>query len=115
MTTTKIRPQTVPADIPKDEARIKGFYLAPFGADTDTHIRNYWVNAWQRATLPLAPRPTFRLIFNSEWHGTFAEADASATARAGQLRALAQWSVSEADLDWDHLREIDRAGWGTSA
>jgi hypothetical protein len=34
--------------------------------------------------------------------------------RAEALRALAQWSIDGADLDWDHLDRIDELGWGTS-
>jgi len=34
--------------------------------------------------------------------------------RAAALRDLAQWSIEEADLDWDHLDRIDEVGWGTA-
>jgi hypothetical protein len=32
--------------------------------------------------------------------------------RQAQLRALADWSTEAAELDWDHLEEIDQVGWG---
>jgi hypothetical protein len=32
--------------------------------------------------------------------------------RAARLRQLADWSVTTANLDWDHLDSIDGLGWG---
>lgn len=111
-TATKIRPQTVTADIPEDADVIPAFQAGPIEAPSTETLR-YWrayFRAWQRA--PVSPLPkTFRLLINNEWHSE----PQRTSARAAQLRDLAIWSVTKADLDWDHLRQIDRTGWGTSA
>ncbi len=35
-----------------------------------------------------------------------------AAARRQLLQELAEWSVTSADLDWDHAEHIDERGWG---
>lgn len=109
-TVTKIRPQTVTAAVPEDVDLIPTFQTGQTASPSSEEIR-YWrayVTAWQRALVSPRPNP-FRLLINSEWH---AEPQRT-SARAAQLRELAIWSVTKADLDWDHLRDIDRIGWGT--
>jgi hypothetical protein len=110
MTTTKIRPQTVPADVPEDAERLPAFRVE----DAD-EVTGYWLRAWSQRIKPITPKPNqFRLLFNAEWHVDMLAEAPQRTARAAQLRELARWSVSEANLDWDHLRSIDRTGWGAS-
>jgi hypothetical protein len=37
------------------------------------------------------------------------------TQRQQALDALAEWSVESAELDWDHLADVDQRAWGTEA
>ncbi|HTC72395.1 MAG TPA: hypothetical protein VK655_05865 [Solirubrobacteraceae bacterium] len=66
--------------------------------------------------MPRSPAASaFRLLINAEWHTGPTTALVRDTPRAAQLRELARWSTTEADLDWGHLDQIDRTGWGTTA
>ncbi len=112
-TATKIKPQTIPAEIPVDAERIQTL------GDNDDDIFVVWHADWrawrQRAPRSIAPTPNmFRLLINAEWHTCIVDAP-QREGRAAQLRELARWSVTEADLDWGHLADIDRTGWGTAA
>jgi hypothetical protein len=32
--------------------------------------------------------------------------------RADALRELADWSITSAELDWEHAERVDERGWG---
>jgi hypothetical protein len=58
----------------------------------------------QRVRVVLLPRATESLLV---YVNTVEERN-----RAERLRDLARWSITDADLDWDHLDTIDEIGWG---
>jgi hypothetical protein len=116
-TNTPIKPQTVPAHIDEGTSGrlpvLRSDEPIHSGAPDGALVR---VFKYSQRALPVSRQANaFRLLIDAEWHMGPATALVRDTPRAAQLRQLARWSTVEADLDWDHLDQIDRIGWGISA